>query len=396
MDSEPRLFKIDPLTQQSRSVRETDFATMGFQERRDIQEWVAADPSILGEELLIIAKEFSGFDRTNERADLVAVDRDGNIVVIELKRDDTGADVHWQAIKYASYFKHAQREDIVRMLADHAKVTEDEAVTGLIQHLDMDDLESLNRGQRIILASHRFAPEVTSAVIWLNENTQQQDLVTCITLTPYQDDENGSFYIQASTIIPVPGTEELAISIGSGKGGDRRSFPSGAVKKEDDVTRYLRGIALEALSRVSEDLKPDRKSRWAGIGSEHRYFHVWYARPPWSNWGMSYQLMLFGHDDSADVRLITSFKCQKEYMFSREQFSDEDIEALRVVLENQVVIPGLPGQELIDDGKWLELKITLDGHGLDESLAEQATNALHMFIEAITPAVDEFANERNE
>ena len=215
MDNEARLFKIDPSTQQSRSVRETEFAMMGFRERRDIQEWIAEDPSILGEELLIIAKEFSGFDRTHERADLVAVDRDGNIVVIELKRDDTGADAHWQAIKYASYFKRAQPDEIVRMLADHDQITEEDAAARLTQHLDMDDLENLNHEQRIVLASHRFAPEVTSAVLWLNENALKKDLVTCVTLTPYQDDETSSFYIQASTIIPVPGTEGLAISIGS-------------------------------------------------------------------------------------------------------------------------------------------------------------------------------------
>ena len=47
-------------------MREVEFADLGFQERRDIQEWVANNPGILGDELLIIGKEFSGFDRTAE------------------------------------------------------------------------------------------------------------------------------------------------------------------------------------------------------------------------------------------------------------------------------------------------------------------------------------------
>ena len=33
------------------------FADLGLKERFDIQEWVANEPSILGEDLLIIAKE---------------------------------------------------------------------------------------------------------------------------------------------------------------------------------------------------------------------------------------------------------------------------------------------------------------------------------------------------
>ena len=188
---------------------------MGFQERRDIQEWVAANPGILGEDLLIISKEFSGFDRTDERLDLLAVDPDGKLVVIELKRDDTGANAHWQAIKYASYLRRATAEQIVGMLPIYKNVSQEDAWEDLVKHLGSDDLNALNNDQRIILASHRFAPEVTSAALWLNSNANGEDLITCITLTPYQDAITGSLYIQATTIIPVPGEEDYVIGIGS-------------------------------------------------------------------------------------------------------------------------------------------------------------------------------------
>ena len=64
---------------------------------------MAHEPSALGEELLIIQKEFDGFDDTRERLDLLALDKDGNLVIIENKLDDSGRDVVWQALKYASY-----------------------------------------------------------------------------------------------------------------------------------------------------------------------------------------------------------------------------------------------------------------------------------------------------
>ena len=105
MSGEPQLYRVEPESRQSDRIAEVDFAQLGLRERRDIQEWVAANPGILGDDLLIIGKEFSGFDRTDERLDLLAVDSDGKLVVIELKRDDTGTDAHWQAIKYASYFQ---------------------------------------------------------------------------------------------------------------------------------------------------------------------------------------------------------------------------------------------------------------------------------------------------
>ncbi len=65
-----RIFKLSPRT----------FAELRLRERFDIQEWLAKSPEILGEDLLIISKEFvlpSGI-----RLDLLAVDKKGNLVVI--------------------------------------------------------------------------------------------------------------------------------------------------------------------------------------------------------------------------------------------------------------------------------------------------------------------------
>ncbi len=172
VSSEPKLFKIDPASRQSTAMSEVDFTDLGLQERRDIQEWIASNPSILGQDLLIVSKEFSGFDRTNERLDLLAVDIDGKLVVVELKRDDSGVDVHWQAIKYASYLYRVSGTRIVEMLASYGGIPESDARRKLVQHLGSDDdLNALNNDQRIILASHRFAPEVTSAALWLNEKS---------------------------------------------------------------------------------------------------------------------------------------------------------------------------------------------------------------------------------
>ncbi len=73
MTTGPQLFRINSKNRESHKVKEVDFARMGLWERQDIQEWIAANPSILGDDLLIVGKEFSGFDGINERLDLLAV-----------------------------------------------------------------------------------------------------------------------------------------------------------------------------------------------------------------------------------------------------------------------------------------------------------------------------------
>ena len=277
MNAAPQLFKIDPEDKQSQAINETEFSHLGFQERRDIQEWVAANPSILGEDLLIIGKEFSGFDRTNERLDLLAVDPDGKLVIIELKRDDSGTDAYWQAIKYASYFQKTSAEEVVGILANHDGSNTEEAVQKLREHLDEDDLGSLNNDQRIILASHRFAPEVTSAALWLNGKLP--NLITCVQLTPYLDGE--SMYVHANTIIPVPGAEDYMVQVGSRqieRGGSSTSLgikltETFARNRNDDVTSFMRNVSARVMSEVQQEVRPNRNSRWAGDTGGWRYYH---------------------------------------------------------------------------------------------------------------------------
>lgn len=48
-------------------IEERRFSELGIRERENLQEWIANEPSSLGEELLIIQKEFDGFNDTNER-----------------------------------------------------------------------------------------------------------------------------------------------------------------------------------------------------------------------------------------------------------------------------------------------------------------------------------------
>ncbi len=288
MSSTPQLFRIHPNEKRSDIVQEVEFSTLGLQERYDIQEWVAANPGILGDDLLIIAKEFSDFDKTKERLDLLAVDRSGKLVIIELKRDDSGADTHWQAIKYASYLDRTPASEVVRMLAAHEAFSEEEATTKLQGHLDAGDLSTLNNGQRIILVSHRFAPEVTSAVLWLNEQTGT-DLMTCVQLTPYQDGETASLYLLANTIIPVPGVEAYQIQVGSGGSFGLTPAPSRASNPyTDQINRAIGETINLAEETLPDELVTDhshKQGRWG-------YWKFWYSREPWKEWELMYRLIL--------------------------------------------------------------------------------------------------------
>ena len=383
MSSEPQLFRVNPESRKTDKIEEVDFRRLGLKERKDIQEWVAANPSILGEDLLIIGKEFSGFDLTNEKLDLLAVDSDGRLVIIELKRDDTGANVHWQAIKYASYLRRATAEQIVGVLAEYKNVSQEEAWEELAQHLGTDYLNALNNDQRIILASHRFAPEVTSAALWLNDKAHGEDLITCVTLTPYQDADTGSLYIQAATIIPVPGEEDYVIGIDSNsqnsKGTSGSSFAANLKKtfqrnRSDEVTPFVKRVGQLTLQELPDKIRPTRVGKWAAGWPDFRYYNLWYAKPPWCNHLLCYRVTL------------------------RPRETDTWLAIVRFKDERKLVLPRLESVQIhadqVTDEEGVFVRVGTDT--LNDDFAGRIADMLRQFIETITPIVDNPEDEGNE
>ena len=112
------MFLIDKNNNNIKKISEKTFSELGFRERENLQEWIAKDPSVLGEDMLIIQKEFDGFNDTRERLDLLALDKQGNLVIIENKLDDSGRDVTWQSLKYASYSASLTKSQIIKIHQD--------------------------------------------------------------------------------------------------------------------------------------------------------------------------------------------------------------------------------------------------------------------------------------
>ncbi len=383
MSGEPQLYRVNPESRESEKIQEVEFSQLGLRERQDIQEWVAANPGILGDDLLIIGKEFSGFDRTNERLDLLAVDLDGRLVIIELKRDDSGADAHWQAIKYASYFQRTTADEIVAMAASYWGVSHDNADTRLAEHLDAGDLNALNNDQRIILASHRFAPEVTSAALWLNQKVPADGLITCVKLTPHQDAQTGALFVQASTIIPVPGVDEYLIGVGVGSQSEGTRRPGSrreghARNRNDEVTHFLRKVGRLATDGLPEHIKPDKTSRVARGHEGWRHYALWYSRPPWGDGWLRYLATLQPHEESGKyLSQIWLRKSQKHHL-------NDDLENIEIHARQE------------KSSRGAGIRVRTGPGALDDDFANEIAEILREIIEQGTPVIDDLENETGD
>ncbi len=66
-----------------------------------IEGWLEKQPELLDLDLLIIGKQVS--TEFGGRIDLLGMDADGNLVIIELKRDKTPREIIAQVLDYASW-----------------------------------------------------------------------------------------------------------------------------------------------------------------------------------------------------------------------------------------------------------------------------------------------------
>ncbi len=75
-----------------------------------IEDWVARDLSLVGVDGFVIGRQVATDHGT--RIDLLAMDEDGNLIVIELKRDRSPRDIVGQVLDYASWVRHLTTKDV--------------------------------------------------------------------------------------------------------------------------------------------------------------------------------------------------------------------------------------------------------------------------------------------
>lgn len=262
------MYKVDVENKLLTRLSAGTYSELRLRERFDIQEWIEKCPSILGEDLLIVAKERVLPSRG--RLDLLAIDRDASLVIIELKRDDSGPSADWQAIKYASYCSAFTDEEIYETLADSRGVSKEAAKDLVKEFIGGTDLESLNQKQRIILASREFHSDVASAALWLIEQGIQ---IQCVRLEPFVD-ETGGIFINPTVIIPAPEARDYIQRKEIKQRGKALSREGGIFSREksDLDDEELREALMESLSRPSS-LTPRVLEFFRILLSEDRPFH---------------------------------------------------------------------------------------------------------------------------
>jgi len=208
-------------------IKLRNFKDLNLQERH-IEEFLRKNINLLfgdDQTLLVVGQQVR--NASNGISDLTAIDADGNIVLIEIKRDvqDIKArkePFEFQAIRYAaSYAKISTPESLVDLVySPYIERHKDEYELGdltpsekarreLNKFLSSNDaLKTFNKKQRILLIASSFDEQTLSAVAWLISNGVD---VICLNITPVFIGEQG--FLSIDKILPPAQLDNFYVSL---------------------------------------------------------------------------------------------------------------------------------------------------------------------------------------
>ncbi len=116
--------------------------------------------NVFNEELLIINNQVRTRDK--KRADILALDRNGNAVIIELKKDKGSLGVETQALQYLADFSRYKGESFLEKF-----LSKDICMDRVLSFLGEVPIQNINENNRIILIARSFDTTLYSMGEWL-------------------------------------------------------------------------------------------------------------------------------------------------------------------------------------------------------------------------------------
>ena len=211
---------------------------MDYEQR--LQDVIAADLSIVDPSLMVIGREVA--TSFGGRIDILAIDADGNLIVVELKRGQTPREVVAQTLDYGSWVRHLDSEKIADVFIDYQRrfLNEEtpEGINDALQRKFNTIPDELNSSHRLVIVAGELDPSTQRIVLYLLEEYGVD--INVVVFRAFQDDDR--LYLTRTWLSEsdFPSTEALprAIPKGEWNGEYYVSFGEGPHRRWSDAKRY--------------------------------------------------------------------------------------------------------------------------------------------------------------
>jgi len=236
-------FLVDPFS--PRLLQITDGAAsalepVAFDGRVDeltLERWIVDNPDLVGEPLLVLGNQLAEFAEDKDRLDILALDRFGEIVLIELKVSEDFRVTDLQALAYAGVYAKRSSRDLAQTLQRHLQkqataaadnaafespdggspstsptVTIEDAIAKIEGFLEVEDFDEWQPSQhvRIKLVAPSFPRRVLQTVKWLGDVYSLRLEAIAVRLFETQPK---TYAIAFERLLPLPADEDFDMTI---------------------------------------------------------------------------------------------------------------------------------------------------------------------------------------
>jgi hypothetical protein len=146
----------------SRALKELELERLLVQQGDEGAALLSVD--VFSEELLYITRQ--AYTTTGKRTDIIAMDRAGNLVVVELKRGSARLGVDTQALQYLADLSQYRGRRVIERFAEGDSEQLERRIRGFVG--DAVAIEHLNASPRVILVARDFDEALLSMGEWLS------------------------------------------------------------------------------------------------------------------------------------------------------------------------------------------------------------------------------------
>lgn len=237
-----------------------------------LEEWIVGDISLIAPDLLVIGQQVA--TPNGGRVDILAMNTNGDLFVVELKRDRTPREVVAQILDYASWVRTLETQDLVRIFEAFQERR------GAGQRESLDDAyrrcfltanlpEEYNGSHSLIIVATELDESTERIVTYLSE--QYSVPINAVFFRFFRDDDR-EYFTRAWFLDPA---DPVSIESGSGQGQWNGEFYASFGRRNWNCAQRYNYIAAGGkpwYSRTLDLLEPGSRV-WVNV-PEHGYTGV--------------------------------------------------------------------------------------------------------------------------
>lgn len=221
----------------------SSLAKEGRTETKDLEQWIKTNPEILGDDIAVIGEQVQ---TASGPVDFLGVDSTGNIVIIELKRDQLPREAIVQAIDYASDISNWEPERFREICQSFSGKPFEDYFQEKFEDISSEDL-AINQAQRLLLVGFSVEESLSRMIEWLSDKYNMG--INAVILN-YVKTSKGNEVISRTVIIP----EEVV--------KQKTNIKKFIIEKSDEPGNYdSQTLEEKLIGYLSRDLYSARRIR---------------------------------------------------------------------------------------------------------------------------------------